>query len=153
MQFIDPDGRLILNYSAAQLKEQGLTKKDMGRFEQVVNNLYNMYKDNTQALQVISKSTGFSVDRVKNDLQGGKGPNVIIDNTIPGAMQGDSRGVLVQPGVIKQLAAIDPGDKAALQEQVYALGVTLGHEYTHYGDETTNGRYTGEQGINGSFGE
>jgi RHS repeat-associated protein len=147
VKYIDPDGRLILNYSAAQLKDYGLTKTQVTRFENIVNNIYNLVRDNQQAIAVIANTTGFSSERIASDLQPGSGPTVDLLK-IGGGARGGKDGIVFDPAIIKYLASIDGADKAELSEQTLAVGLAILHEYGHYGDQVTNnGNNSGQYRI------
>lgn len=144
VKYVDPDGKLVLNYTAAQLKDQGLTRSDVARFENIVNNIANIVRDNPQALDAIANTTGFSKDQILSDLAPNSGPSMKIDR-IGGGATTSASGIKIDPTMIKNLASIDAGDKNELALQTLGMAMTVIHEYGHYGDIITNGgKTTGE---------
>lgn len=142
--FIDPDGKFKLNYTEESLKENGLTKLDVVRFEIIVNNISNLVKDNPQALAAIANTTGFSQERILDDFKADNGPTVDI-LSIGGGAKGGASGIIFDPAMIKALSSIDGSDKTELSNQTLGTALTLLHEYGHYGDQVTNdGNNTGQ---------
>jgi hypothetical protein len=142
--FIDPDGKFKLNYTEASLKENGLTKLDVVRFENIVNNINNLVKDNPQALAAIANTTGFSQERILDDFKAGNGPTVDIQS-IGGGAKGGASGIIFDPAMIKALSSIDGSDKTELSKQTLGTALTLLHEYGHHGDQVINdGNNTGQ---------
>jgi len=135
----------------------GLTQSQITRFENVVNNIYKLVRDNTQAMEAIANTTGFSNDRIASELQPGNGPTVSILPSGSGALGGRG-GIVIDPSMVKNLASIDGADKAQLSEQTLGMALTILHEYGHYGDQVTNhgnnsGQYETRSYENNSGGE
>jgi hypothetical protein len=144
--FIDPNSQFKLNYTEKQLKENGLTKLDVVRFENIVNNIYNLVKDNPQAMAALVNTTGFSQEKIASDLKAGNGPVVDIVS-IGGGAKGGEHGIIFDPNMIKALSNIMGSDKTELAEQTLGVALTILHEYGHHGDQVTNngnnsGQYT-----------
>jgi hypothetical protein len=146
--YVDKKGAFKLNYNEKQLKEQGLTKVEVARFENIVTNIYKLVADNHQALDAIANTTGFSQERIKSDFQLNNGPTISILG-IGGGARGGRDGIVIDPSVIKHLASISRSDKANLSEQTLGMALTIIHEYGHYGDQVTNeGKNTGQYILN-----
>jgi RHS repeat-associated protein len=142
--YTDPDGKFKLNYTEQQLKDNGLTKLDVVRFENIVNNIYNLVKDNPQALEAISNTTGFSLNKIEQDFQAGSGPTIDI-LPVGGGARGGASGIVFDPIMIKSLAGVDGSDEAKLSKQTLGMALTVIHEYGHHGDQVTNeGNNTGQ---------
>jgi RHS repeat-associated protein len=149
IRFIDIEGHFKLNYTEAQLKEIGLTKLDMVRFEQIVNNIGKLIIDNPEALEEISKTTGFTKERILKDMKRGEGLNIILggdDFALDGSTNNGS--VTFNSNFIKELA--NTKDQGCLAEQTLGIAMALFHEYGHYGDQETNkGKNSGQYIKNG----
>jgi|GEM_PF-2574010 len=142
--YVDPDGNFKLSYTEEQLKENGLTKQDVERFENIINNIANLVKDNPQALSAISNTTGFDVNKILKDFKPGDGPVVEI-LPIGGGANGGINNIVFDVSMVKALASIDGADTKELSEQTLGVALTLLHEYGHKGDKTTNnGKNTGQ---------
>ncbi|GIV28864.1 MAG: hypothetical protein KatS3mg027_2678 [Bacteroidia bacterium] len=141
--FIDKNGNFKLKYDEQMLKNNGLTKLDIARFEKIVKNISNLIKDNPQALEAISNTTGFTKEEILKHTEFGEGPIIeILD--YPGARGGED-GIVFGVEIIKQLAKIDPSNKEELATQTLGVALTILHEYGHYGDQVTNeGKNTGQ---------
>jgi len=155
--YIDENGEFKLEYSEEDLEQYGLSKSDMERFERIVNNIANIVKDNPQALEAIMNTTGFSKERILEDLQPGKGPIIRISEIDSGGgAQGGIGGIVFDYKVIKMLSSISSSDSMTLATQVLGTALTLLHEYGHYGDQVTNegyntGQYTVVEADNGLY--
>lgn len=147
--YLDPDGRFKRNYNEQTLREHGLTKLDVQRFENIIQNMGQLIANNPQALDAIANSTGFSRERIQQDFAPGNGPNINIAHIGGGAKGNAGRGITFDPIMLKSLASIDANDREQLATQVLAFALTTGHEYVHFGDETTNGVRTGQWALLG----
>jgi RHS repeat-associated protein len=148
--YIDKNGDFKLKYDEQMLKDNGLTKQDVVRFEQIVRNVGNLIKDNPQALEAISNTTGFSKEQILEHTEFGKGPTIEILEYGGGARGGQS-GIVFDVNIIKQLSNIDPSNTEELATQTLGAALTVLHEYGHYGDQVTNeGQNTGQFIYNNS---
>jgi hypothetical protein len=140
---IDPDGQLDLEYTKEQLDDKCMTEQDLTRFKSVVDNLSNIVANNDDAMNAIINNTGFTKERILNDLKSGNGPTIKLDDRT--AMSGTKTGIYVDPNLIRMFGAIDPNNTSELAIQSLGMAVSLIHEYVHYGDEiTNNGNKSGE---------
>jgi hypothetical protein len=147
LYFIDPDGRFNLpNYSDEELSTIGLTRDDMDRFTTLVTNIGNIVKNNSDALNAISNTTGLSQEQILNDMKFGEGPTININGGNGDAYARNSE-ITIDVQVVKDLASIDfktvnrnSGSKE-LAHQAFATSMLILHEYGHYGDQKTNGGY------------
>lgn len=143
--YIDKNGLFKLNYSEEQLKNLGLSKLDVARFESIVANIYNLVKDNPQALDALVNTTGFNIDEIEKDFTLNQGPEIFIQTVPITYASGGIEGIKIDPIIIKNLAKINTNDKANLAEYVFATALTIIHEYGHYGDQICNmGNNTGQ---------
>jgi hypothetical protein len=148
MFYIDPDGNFKLNYTEKQLNDNGLTKLDVVRFESIVNNIYNLVKDNNKALEAIANTTGFSLNTIEEDFKPNNGPDINIAK-IGGGAKGQLTSIVFDPTMIKSLANIDGTNKAELSEQSLGMALVILHEYGHHGDQKSNkGHSTGQYSLN-----
>lgn len=137
LRFIDPTGEFVLeSYTDEQLSEMGLTRDDLSRFTTIVTNISNIVDDNV--LDAIINTTGLSKETILNDLTFGNGPTISIGETLRGGAQGGESGIIFTPEMIKHLASVPGSDRENLAIQVLGTGLTVLHEYGHYGDQVTN---------------
>lgn len=146
--FIDTDGRFKLPaYTDHQLKELGLTRQELVRFETIINNMIKVVESNNNLVDVLANSTGLKKDQIIKDFTKNDGVSVTIGAVKNDAAFGDKNGIVFSPTMVKNLAAIDSKNKDALAQGVFGIVVTTIHEYTHNGDCRTNGgKYSGEFG-------
>jgi len=133
---IDKNGNFKLP-TDKELEAQGLTPQEITRFRNIVDNVAKVVIDNPNALDAISKTTGFSKEKIISDMQPNQGPTISISK--------DGNGMNCQSGIInwpadqiKYLGGISSDDKSLLAEQTLGTVMTLLHEYGHYGDQITN---------------
>lgn len=138
--FKDPDGRFKINYNEADLKQNGLTKMEVVRFEQIVKNMGNIVKDNPTAMSAIANTTDYSNTKIISDLAFNSGPNINLSSS--GSFGGKDN-INIDYRMIKGLASINDPNELAVQ--TFAMYLTILHEYGHEGDQTNNsGANTGQ---------
>ncbi len=134
--FVDPDGRLKLKFD--QANAGNVTKADLTRLGAVVSNVGQVLAQSPQAMDVLSKTTGMSPQRILQDLTPGKGPYVDVVNGMPYSAAGNKGGIHLSPAIVKNLASIDANNKEELANQALGVALTILHEYSHVSDQETN---------------
>ncbi|MGF7028647.1 MULTISPECIES: DUF6443 domain-containing protein [Sphingobacterium] len=141
---IDLGGNLKLQYNAEELRTMGVSRSQIETFRTIVNNVGNLLNNNPLALEAIVNTTGFTAEKIINDLRPGEGPIVEFSLTGDGGAASSDRFV-ISPKDIQYLQNIDPANREAYNQQLLGIGLTLLHEYGHHGDKVTNdGNNTGQ---------
>lgn len=132
---IDIGGLLKTSYNEETLRQQGFTESNINTFKTVVRNVGNMLVNNPQALETLSKTTGFSTDRILSDFASGQGPVINLLGS-----GGSGGGLNIDANYFKYLSTLDPVKNASeYNTQLLGIGLSILHEYAHYGDKVTNG--------------
>jgi RHS repeat-associated protein len=154
---IDPDGNFDFDptkYSDKQLADMGLTRSDLDKFSQIVNNISNIV--DSKVMDAISNTTGLNKETIMSDIQAGQGPTVSITPNEQSTHGNLSDGIVISSDVIKYMSAMydryEMGDKESFAYQVAGIALTILHEYGHIGDQITNGgnnsgQYITENGV------
>lgn len=136
--YIDKEGAFQFKYTDEQLEQQGLTKAEVVRFENIVNNIYKLVVDNPTALNAIANTTGFTEAQIMKDLKPNEGPTISIGWAGWIALiDGRKDGIVIDPKVIKHLAGISGNDKT-LPQQTLGTALAILGAYGQYGDLVTN---------------
>ncbi len=124
------------------------------RLTEYLRNQLPKIADIPKIVDAMHEFTQLPKDRIRQDLQWGKGPIVEIvqlDNYDPGKTDSDTAGFFDDESPDRVLLDIDyvnlveneTSDPDAL---IFWIGTTIVHEYVHYGDFNNGFDYMGEEG-------
>lgn len=110
-------------------------------------------KNNTTIVNAISAYTNMSIQQIQEHLQWGNGPTIKIEQL--GSAYGkfkkntDPNSLYIDIDLVNQMENTTPSTNVA-DAFIFLIGVTILHEYVHYGDYNYNGdawQYPMEEGL------
>jgi hypothetical protein len=147
------DGTLISVFPFVRYPEGSNYATQYPKLTEYLKNQLPTIKDNSTIVNAIKKYTDQSTEQIRKDLQWGYGPVIKIQQI--GMRYGlfrknlEPNSLYLDVDLVNQLESTTPGTSLA-DAFAFLMGVTVLHEYVHYGDYNYNGdhwQYPQEEGL------